>query len=332
MLSIILHADDFGLNAAVTGGILQGFADGLLTSTSLLANAPDAPRAIEEWKDLATRHAAGVLPSAPVRDGIDDARQPWDFGIHLNLTQGRPLTGDKYPAALLDAAGRFPGIYRLFRLLRGRNKKYRAPVEAELAAQIALLSDHSIRPTHLNGHQYVELLPPIAELLPDLMARFAIPVLRVAVEPALARTTLWRNVRLGAWILAHVKQRYARKLRARVAGRAALSPRRFFGTAHAGRIDARTFEAFLTAAGNTGVIEIGMHPGLANRRISLRALDDGWNDPLATGRPHELALLQSPALAERLRARNARLGRLAQLGACAPSRRDATHTPKRTAA
>ena len=38
--TIILHADDFGMNPAVTAGIVRGFEHGLLTSTSLLTNAP----------------------------------------------------------------------------------------------------------------------------------------------------------------------------------------------------------------------------------------------------------------------------------------------------
>ncbi len=41
---IVFHADDFGMNCAVTDGIVRGFQHGLITSTALLANAPDAGR------------------------------------------------------------------------------------------------------------------------------------------------------------------------------------------------------------------------------------------------------------------------------------------------
>ena len=54
-MKLILHADDFGMNSAVSDGIIQGFSEGLLTSTSLLANAPNAAAAIDEWKRLEER-------------------------------------------------------------------------------------------------------------------------------------------------------------------------------------------------------------------------------------------------------------------------------------
>ena len=163
-LTVVLHADDLGLNRAVTEGILRGFTHGLLTSTSVLANAPYAAQAIVAWKEL-TRRGSESWPSLALRRGLDDARRPADLGVHLNLTQGRPMTGDKYPDALLDREGLFPGIFSLFaRLRRGEADCHARAIRDELAAQIAMVVDHGVRPTHLNGHQYVELLPVVARV------------------------------------------------------------------------------------------------------------------------------------------------------------------------
>ena len=107
---IALHADDLGMNPAVSDGIFQGFEQGLLTSTSLLSNAPDAARALDRWRQLESRRAEGSLESTARRRRLQDPAQPFDLGIHLNLTQGRPLTAARYPAELLDARGCFPGI------------------------------------------------------------------------------------------------------------------------------------------------------------------------------------------------------------------------------
>ena len=107
---LILHADDLGMNRAVTAGVLRGFQSGLLTSTSLLANAPGAPQALEQWKALLEEQRAGRLASAAGRKRLDDPLRPFDLGVHLNLTQGRPLSGS-YPGELLDAEGRFPGVF-----------------------------------------------------------------------------------------------------------------------------------------------------------------------------------------------------------------------------
>ncbi|HEY1603872.1 MAG TPA: ChbG/HpnK family deacetylase [Pirellulales bacterium] len=318
---IVLHADDFGLNAAVTGGILRGFAHGLLTSTSLLAGAPYAAHAIAAWKRLTSVHLAGELPSAVTRHGLGDAGMPFDLGVHLNLTQGRPLTGSKYPAQLLDSHGRFPGILRLFaRLQRRRNAFVFAKVQAEMAAQIAFVVDHGLRPTHLNGHQYVELLPQIGNLLPELLAHFGIPTMRMAAEPALVHTTLWHEFRLPSWLLAVVKQHYARRLQASDVARTALAPSVYFGTAHAGRINLGVMELFLARVGQHGTVEIGMHPGLEDDSTAARDNEDGWRDPLANIRPRELAMLESPELASRLRTTEMTLGRLTQLAVVSRAR------------
>jgi predicted glycoside hydrolase/deacetylase ChbG (UPF0249 family) len=312
-LSIVLHADDFGLNRAVSDGILRGFSHGLLTGTSLLTNAPHAEGAIAAWRALTERRADRALPSNALRTGLEDVGRPFDLGVHFNLTQGRPLTAGKYPSELVDGEGRFVGIFRLFARLREHAETFRGAIRDELAAQIAFLFDHGMTPTHLNGHQYVEMLPLVADLLPELLRRFRIPVLRVAVEWRLWRTALWPGLRIRAWLLAMVKQHYARRLRASSAAQSAAWPERYFGTAHAGHIDARAMDLFLNSAGHEGVVEIGMHPGFEDDSIRPHEICQGWSDPLADSRPGELALVTSPALAERLRAHGARLGRLAEL-------------------
>ena len=115
------------MNRAVSEGILRGFRQGLLTSTSLLANAPDAGSgACSSGKSWRTSVPAGRLPSAAARRRLGDPDCPFDLGVHLNLTQGRPLTGSRYPAELLDPHGRFPGVFALFARLRRSGDRFRA--------------------------------------------------------------------------------------------------------------------------------------------------------------------------------------------------------------
>jgi predicted glycoside hydrolase/deacetylase ChbG (UPF0249 family) len=309
-----LHADDFGLNRAISAGIVRGFARGLLTSTALLANAPHAAGALEAWKQLASRRTECGLPSDALRKELDDDA-PFDLGVHLNLTQGRPLTGPKYPAELLDGQGLFPGIFRLFHRLQRRADIFRVGLRDELVAQITFLLDHGLRPTHLNGHQYVELVPPVAEVVRELLERYRIHSVRVAVEPALFSTTLLHDRRPGAWLLARVKQHFARHFRSCLAAGSVAYPQIFFGTAHAGRIDAGLMERFLIRSPGVDLIEIGLHPSEATADSAACGNPDGWFDPLAKLRPNELALLESAALPRLLKARHLTLGRLSQLSA-----------------
>src|SRR5579871_4591730 len=125
---VVFHADDFGMNPPVNRGIVRGFEEGLLTSTSLLANAPDVGPALTAWKRLAEAHARQELPSSERRRQLGDPSSAFDLGIHLNLSQGRPLTAGQYPEELLDGAGRFPGIFGVFKNLRRTGSRFRGAV------------------------------------------------------------------------------------------------------------------------------------------------------------------------------------------------------------
>jgi predicted glycoside hydrolase/deacetylase ChbG (UPF0249 family) len=305
---LVLHADDLGMNRAVTAGVLGGFRDGLLTSTSLLANAPDASAALEQWKTLLAEHAAGSLPSAARRKKLDDPLRPFDLGVHLNLTQGRPLSG-LYPAELLDSEGRFPSIFTLFARLSRYGGRLQAAVLAELAAQVQMVCDCGLRPTHLNGHQYIEMLPVVREVMPELLSRFRLGVVRVACEPGLWRSTVLRG-QVGHWPLAAVKHLFARRFRARMDRLKIMHPAAFFGTAHAGRVDLGLLRRFLISAGPNRLVEIALHPGEPPEGVSSEDQAAGWQDPLAGWRPNELRMLTSAELAGYLASTGWRLGRL----------------------
>jgi predicted glycoside hydrolase/deacetylase ChbG (UPF0249 family) len=313
----VLHADDFGMNDGVTNGILDGFCRGLLTSTSVLTNAPGCVRALGAWKELQSRFAAGGIPSSDVRQQLHDSSAPFDLGIHLNLTQGRPLTGDKYPRELLDQFGQFPGISVLARRLLIGGWKFRDFIEQELKAQIEVLLDHGISPTHLNAHQYADTFPVVASVVPALLTRYAIPVARVPWERGLTQSTLVHRFEPINWCLGQVKRIFAFHHLLEISRRGIAHPTGYFGTSHAGRIDLALMRIFVDSA-KPGLTEIGMHPGHQTSPGQTAACDDAWYDPLDALRPHELSLLTSPEFALLLEAQQIRLGRLSELATWQP--------------
>jgi chitin disaccharide deacetylase len=306
--SVVLHADDFGMNPAVNAGILQSLREGVLTSTSLLANAPAAEDACAEWQVLEADRRAGGLPSATRRAQLGDRVVPFDLGIHLNLTQGQPLSGDAYPSELLDGRGRFPGIGTVFRRLCIARRRFRSGVLRELRLQIEWMHDHGVRPTHLNGHQYVELVPGVAELIPELVQRYSIGSIRLAREPHLVRTVLAQG-RLAPFAIALVKRHFANRLRRRLTSSRISFPAGFFGTAHAGLVDLPTLRRFMSCASPLGLTEIGLHPA-AESTAMRRPPGDEWYDPLAVHRPRELSWLCDSAAADLIAACGMQLGRL----------------------
>ncbi len=310
--SVVLHADDLGMSESVTAGVLRGFSHGLLTSTSVLTNAPRCAAALAQWNELLLRLAHEDLPSIAARRRLGDPLTSFDLGIHVNLTQGRPLTGERYPTALLDGEGCFPGAFGLASRLLKYGARFRRAIEAELRAQIEVLLDFGIAPTHLNAHQYADLLPVVASIVPELLNRYAVRVVRVPWEKRLSRSTLGQRFEPVPWCLAQIKRMFAFHQLVEMRRRKLFFPQAFFGTAHAGRIDLALMRTFITAAG-PGVTEIGMHPGAPVPSSGQAPNEAGWHDPLV-GRAAELSLLTSVALIDLLEAQQVRLTRLSHLG------------------
>lgn len=301
---LFLHADDLGMSEGINQGILRACTHGLITSTSILANGPAFEDACRRWQQL---RPPAELPSWPKRMHLHDSHRTFDLGVHLNLTQGRPLTADRFPPQLLDRQGCFPGIGRLFQNLFPTGRRYAEPVYEELRAQIQRLTLAGLRPTHLNGHQYIELLPVVGRLLPELCREFGVSIVRWPCERGLWRSANRPYPRPVAWMLAAVKRGFATYM-ASVASKLA-HPELFFGTAHAGMICANVVKQFVRQCDSRSA-EIAFHPGDGRTEIAGGA----WSDPLVTRRRQELELLQSSELVEILAGRGLRLARLQELG------------------
>ena len=75
-----------------------------------------------------------------------------------------------------------PGSFGLFRRLWRSGAAAAAAIEEELTCQVQFLLDRGHQPTHLNGHQYIEMLPVVGPTVESLLKKFHIPVVRVAWE------------------------------------------------------------------------------------------------------------------------------------------------------
>lgn len=263
IVPVIVHADDFGETTEITEGICRAIAAGAVTSTSVMVNMPGTEEALRRIPLLA-RQAS--------------------FGIHLNLCEGRPLTRG---ATLVDANGEF--LRKRPLAARAFSGRLSLPeLEAEVAAQIAMLSDAGVRVSHLDGHKHLHQLPIVCTAVANVLSRFGIERVRIT--------------RLGSWVRARGAAMLARELAARHAARV---------FARAGlRSPARTIDlrgllageplmppATLDAVG-PAPIEICCHPGTA-------AADAG--KPGSHSRGEELQYLLSPRFRRVLAASGAAL-------------------------
>ncbi|MCA9232052.1 MAG: ChbG/HpnK family deacetylase [Planctomycetales bacterium] len=311
---VVLHADDLGFSSAIDDGICESFSQGLLTSTSVLANGPSATSGLARVNQISESLAAAGIQSDGWRSKLDTPFRPFDLGVHLNLTQGRPLTAERFPSALLDGDGCFVGPRRLFLLLLQSGQRWSASIRAELAAQISWVYDHGVQPSHVNGHHYLELYPAILEILGELLDRYSIRVVRCAYErETRGIAELARNPR--SWVEAALQRRSARHFARRAEAMDFSWPAGYFGSGRAGRIRLLDLSQRLSASGTEPMIEIGLHPG--DTGPSPKEVTEAWFDALAELRPLERDMLCSDALGELLEARKLRLGRLADLARAA---------------
>ena len=131
MKRLIVNADDLGRSRGIDRGIVLSHERGIVTSTTLMANAPDA----ESAASLA-RACTGL-----------------DVGVHLVLTYGRPLTDPGRIPSLVEPDGSFP---RSPSAIVGRSRVRGDEALIEYRAQFARATDLlGRRPTHVDTHHWV---------------------------------------------------------------------------------------------------------------------------------------------------------------------------------
>ena len=157
---LIVHGDDFGLSHKVNQGILRAHCDGILTSTSVLANGAAFEEAMALSREVPTL----------------------DLGIHLTLTEEWPVLPRDAIASLVDTQGRFYNHAMTFikRYISGQISV--EEIRRELDAQVRKVLSHGVPVSHLDGHQHIHMLPAIRRITIELAKEYAIPAVRLPRE------------------------------------------------------------------------------------------------------------------------------------------------------
>jgi predicted glycoside hydrolase/deacetylase ChbG (UPF0249 family) len=160
-VSLIVNGDDFGASPDVNEAVVRCHRDGVLTSASVLANHPAAEDALTQ---------AHAYPSLGI-------------GVHLNLTDGMPLSPPDTVRSLMDREGRFRAFpAQLLRIVNGQARI--AEVEREFRTQIEYLREHGVSPTHVDGHFHVHAYPRLFGLVLRLMNEYGIRGMRSPILTA----------------------------------------------------------------------------------------------------------------------------------------------------
>ena len=242
--TLIVNADDFGMTEGHNRAIIDAHTNGIVTSTSLLANGCAFDQAVE----LAKEHPA------------------LGIGVHLTLTEGPPVASNVNP--LLAKDGKLPLSNQPFvrALMAGRLP--REAIHREFHAQVSKVVAAGIKPTHVDGHKYIHLLPGISGIVAEIAKQFHIPVMRV---PHHLADGLSRPRRLpGAAVLIVLgKSAY------RAARRAGLrSSDRVMGFVETGHLNQDTIRRLLFAP-RPGVTELFCHPAYHSAQLET-LLSEGY--------------------------------------------------------
>ncbi len=144
---IIINADDFGLTDRDNAAILTSFEQSVITSATLMANMPVFAQACQLAKE----------------QQVDK-----HLGLHFNLTYGKPLSADiRLISNICNVNGEFD--FSIARHTIFLPKATRQAIYTELECQWQACIDNGIEPSHIDSHQHVHNLLPIAKIV----AKFA---------------------------------------------------------------------------------------------------------------------------------------------------------------
>lgn len=162
-IRVIVNADDLGISLDVNRQIEMCINKGVVSSTTLLVNAP----AFEDGVRIAKQY-----PQVSV-------------GIHLNLIEFAPLTNvDVFRQfGLIGDDGNF--IEGAIFVINCRDERLKKAVFEEWDAQICKFKSAGIIPTHIDSHQHTHAIIALQDVLCKLMDKHGIKRVRRKMEPSI---------------------------------------------------------------------------------------------------------------------------------------------------
>lgn len=139
MTRVIINADDLGLSERVNNAIFGLMSRRRLTSATIMANGPSLGDAAARVKEFP--HCS--------------------FGVHLNLTDLAPVSGDPSLKPLLNSAGEFGRVAREVPYTPALLEA----VEREWIAQIGRIRERGVPISHLDSHHHVHTHAPLFKVL-----------------------------------------------------------------------------------------------------------------------------------------------------------------------
>jgi hopanoid biosynthesis associated protein HpnK len=222
---LIVTADDFGAAPEVNEAVEAAHRRGILGAASLMVSAPAAADAVAR---------ARRTPSLRV-------------GLHLVLTEGRPVLPASAVRHLVDGSGSFRTDMAAVGAAIAFSRQARREVAAEITAQFAAFRATGLTLDHCNAHKHFHLHPVIGRLMAEIGGRFGLRAARVPFEPRIR----WAPEALTTPLATLLRRRF------RAAG--LLVPDRVFGLRWSGQFTRDRLLGLMRDLPD-GLTEIYLHP------------------------------------------------------------------------
>jgi chitin disaccharide deacetylase len=157
MNNLHINADDFGYNSSVNKAIIESFHKGLITSTTIMANMPGFDDAVILAEENEIKHK---------------------IGIHLVLTEGKPLT-DKILGTPLFFNENNRNLKKHKKNLFFLKPDEKRLIYNEFSSQIERVRKAGIQINHIDTHHHIDEVWSISVIIMDLLKAYSIPSMRV---------------------------------------------------------------------------------------------------------------------------------------------------------
>jgi chitin disaccharide deacetylase len=281
MKELIVNGDDFGLTPGINEGIIRAHREGILTSTTLMANGAAFDDAVQRAR----------------------ANPMLGVGCHLVLVKGKPVAPQNEISSLVDAQGNLPASlgWLMARVSCGLIRQ--THIERELLAQIDKIRATGIEPTHLDTHKHTHAHPRVMEALGKVAREAGIEHVRKPFESLRDSwsTTRGQKGSFGRQRISSAAARSVTPLFHSICRKYSLRcPDRFLGVAMTGHLTSNALRGMIDTI-TEGRTEIMLHPGLCDADLARTG------SRLQQQRQQELEAVLDPELKRILAQRGIRL-------------------------
>lgn len=145
----------------INKGVIYGFRHGIISSASICINGSEAEEAIKFAKE----------------------NPDLDIGLHVTLTQEKPVKSPIEIKSLVNKEGKFYRSIFEFLAKYTLGKIKIQDMKIEIGGQFEKIFNSGLRVTHVDSHQQIHILPGLLEIIIEMCKKYKIHFIRCPYSP-----------------------------------------------------------------------------------------------------------------------------------------------------